>query len=243
MRVCVRARVRACVCVRACVWERSCTCCSASEDAVKVCDEVPASGDQSWGLWLVPLNSQPSFCISNYCATPAQLRLISLTSFIDLVIRMKHMKTAERWKVCNGNRCVSKRLPNVRWKHIFITFHTWLCHNNMPYFMSLSVSAERLYNSNGRDLRRALFSLKQIFQVTQRHRHTETHTHARTHTCTHTRTHTRTHTYNHIYFICNYSQFFVAEYSWLLWPVCTSMMTGISINVAFLPLCIYLCHV
>lgn len=28
------------------------------------------------------------------------------------------------------------------------------------------LSAEKLYNSNGRDLRRALFSLKQIFQVT-----------------------------------------------------------------------------
>ena len=31
--------------------------------------------------------------------------------------------------------------------------------------LSLSPSAEKLYNSNGRDLRRALFSLKQIFQV------------------------------------------------------------------------------
>lgn len=36
----------------------------------------------------------------------------------------------------------------------------------------LSFSTERLYNSSGRDLRRALFSLKQIFQVT----HTYTHT-------------------------------------------------------------------
>lgn len=38
-------------------------------------------------------------------------------------------------------------------------------------FHSFSVSTERLYNSNGRDLRRALFSLKQIFQVTT-HTHT-----------------------------------------------------------------------
>lgn len=70
--------------------------------------------------------------------------------------------------------------------------------------LSLSLPPERLYNSNGRDLRRALFSLKQIFQVT------------------------------HTYFTCNYCQFVVAEYSWLLWPLCASMMTGISINVAFL---------
>ncbi|KAA8586189.1 hypothetical protein FQN60_007758, partial [Etheostoma spectabile] len=32
------------------------------------------------------------------------------------------------------------------------------------HFLHLSLSPERLYNSNGRDLRRALFSLKQIFQ-------------------------------------------------------------------------------
>lgn len=38
-------------------------------------------------------------------------------------------------------------------------------------YLSLSLSAERLYNSNGRDLRRALFSLKQIFQVTCKHTH------------------------------------------------------------------------
>lgn len=33
--------------------------------------------------------------------------------------------------------------------------------------MKYSFPPERLYNCNGRDLRRALFSLKQIFQVTQ----------------------------------------------------------------------------
>lgn len=45
---------------------------------------------------------------------------------------------------------------------VVVLFYNQFC-------VCLSLFAERLYNSNGRDLRRALFSLKQIFQVTHTH--------------------------------------------------------------------------
>lgn len=51
---------------------------------------------------------------------------------------------------------------------VVVLFYNQFC-------LSLSLFAERLYNSNGRDLRRALFSLKQIFQVTHTLTHTPTH--------------------------------------------------------------------
>lgn len=40
---------------------------------------------------------------------------------------------------------------------------------HLVWCVCVCLSAERLYNSNGRDLRRALFSLKQIFQVNPCH--------------------------------------------------------------------------
>ncbi len=72
-----------CVCVRVFVRvrERPRTCCSASEDAVKVCDEAPAPGDHSRAAWLVPPTHRRSSRISSYCATFAQLRLILLFEF------------------------------------------------------------------------------------------------------------------------------------------------------------------
>ena len=46
--------------------------------------------------------------------------------------------------------------------HLYINIPT----NDHILCSFFSYTTEKLYNSNGRDLRRALFSLKQIFQVT-----------------------------------------------------------------------------
>lgn len=82
--------------------------------------------------------------------------------------------------------------------------------------MSSFVSTERLYNSNGRDLRRALFSLKQIFQVTNTH----------------------THRHMHISYAITISLLLLARV-WLLWLWCASMMTDGDRHQRGISLCVY----
>lgn len=209
VRVCVCVHC-ACMCVCVCgSREKSCTCCSVSEDSVKVRDEVSAPGDQSHAMWLVPKTHSVPFVYQTILQISHIWDLFYSQVFIDLFIK-------NTWRLVRVGRCTWERtLQNDMFASSQVeTFYNMIfpaLKKKNNHFFSLSLFAERLYNSNGRDLRRALFSLKQIFQVTD------------------------------TYFTCNYCQCVVAEYSWLLWSLCASTMTGISINVASLSLCVYLC--